>query len=205
MKEKSNFIQDVQKLMLFAADDSGSDMDELFEDLRVLQYTLGEEIRELKEVDPRINDPLPPVNRMYRTIDSFDDTDIRQYFRFETKDQLHRLVTGFRFPEELRSGVGNKFSGEEILLCGIYRLHSVNSLGDAGWQASNLRYGTVRCNYACTLFFEYMWKWWSYLLFDHVRFWVSRIPNMAEAIRLKLIGAIRLLFSTWNFSSLWVY
>ena len=81
VKEKSKFIQDVQKLMLFAADDSGSDMDELFEDLRVLQDTLGEEIRELEEVDPRINDPLPPVNRMYRTIDSFDDTDIRQYFR----------------------------------------------------------------------------------------------------------------------------
>ena len=62
MKEKSKFIQDVQKL---AADDSGSDMDELFEDLRVLQDTLGEEIRELEEVD-RINYPLPPVNRMYR-------------------------------------------------------------------------------------------------------------------------------------------
>ena len=62
VKEKSKFIQDVQKL---AADDSGSDMDELFEDLRVLQDTLGEEIRELEEVD-RINYPLPPVNRMYR-------------------------------------------------------------------------------------------------------------------------------------------
>ena len=58
VKEKSKFIQDVQKLMLCAADDSGSDMDELFEDLRVLQDTLGEEIRELEEVDPRINDPL---------------------------------------------------------------------------------------------------------------------------------------------------
>ena len=81
MKEKLKFIQDVQKLMLCAADDSGSDMDELFDDLRILQDTLGEEIRELEEVDPRINDPLPPVNRMYRTIDSFDDTDIRQYFR----------------------------------------------------------------------------------------------------------------------------
>ena len=86
VKGKSKFIKDVQKLMLFAADDSGSDMDELFEDLRFLQDTLGEEIRELEEVDPRINDPLPPVNRMYRTIDSFDDTDIRQYFRLSAKN-----------------------------------------------------------------------------------------------------------------------
>ena len=185
VNRKSKFIKDVQKLMLFAADDSGSDMEELFEDLCDLQDSLCEEIRELEEVDPRIHDPLPPVHRKYRTIDSFDDTDIRQYFRFETKDQLHRLVTGFRFPEELRSGVGNKFSGEEILLCGIYRLHSVNALGDAGWQAI---FGMVQsvATMACNLFFEYMWKWWSYLLFDHVRFWVDRIPAMAEAIRLKL-------------------
>ena len=50
MKEKSKFIQDVQKLMLFAADDSGSDMDELFEDFRVYKDTLGEEVKELEEV-----------------------------------------------------------------------------------------------------------------------------------------------------------
>ena len=62
--------------------------DELFEDLRVLQDTLGEEIRELEEVDPRINDPLPPVNRMYRTIDSFDDTDIPQYFRLSANCKI---------------------------------------------------------------------------------------------------------------------
>ena len=81
---------------------------------------------------------LPYVNRLYRTIDSFDDTDMRQYFRIKTKDQLDRQVTGFRIPEELRSGVGNKFSGEEILLlCQFSR---------GCWFASNLRYGKFCCN-----------------------------------------------------------
>ena len=60
VKGKSKFIKDVQKLMLFA-DDSGSDMEELFEDLCDLQDSLCEEIRELEEVDPRIHDPLPPT------------------------------------------------------------------------------------------------------------------------------------------------
>ena len=79
----------------------------------------------------------------------------------------------------------HKFSGEEILLCGIYRLHSVNVFGDAGWVEV---FGMVQsvASYACNLFFEFMWKWWSYLLFDHMSFWVARIPAMAEAIRLKM-------------------
>jgi len=183
VKEISKVMRDVQNLMLHAMDDSGSDMDELLEDLSDLQDHLAEEIRGLEEVDPKIKDPLPLIGRTYRTIDSFEDTEIRQLFRFENKDQLHRLLIGFRFPKEIKSTVGNKFSGEEVLLCGIYRLHSVNVLGDAGWQAI---FGMVQsvATMACTLFFEYMWKWWSYLLFDHVRFWISRIPVMAEAIRL---------------------
>ena len=72
-----------------------------------------------------------------------------------------------------------------LVLCGIYRLHSVNVLGDAGWVEV---FGMVQsvASYACNLFFEFMWKWWSYLLFDHMSFWVARIPAMAEAIRLKM-------------------
>ena len=105
--------------MLHAIDDSGSDMDELLEDLSDLQDHLAEEIRGLEDPleDPKIKDPLPLIGRTYRTIDSFEDTEIRQLFRFENKDQLHRLLIGFRFPKEIKSTVGNKFSGEKVLLC----------------------------------------------------------------------------------------
>ena len=141
----------------------------------------------METVDPRIHDALPPIQRRYRTIDSFEETDIRQLFRFETKDQLKRLVRGFRFPSEMRSEGqgGNKFTGEEVLLCGLFRLHSVNSLGDSSWQAV---FGMVQsvASIACKLFFDFLWNWWSYLLFDHMRFWAARIPEMAEAIRLKM-------------------
>ena len=185
VKEKNEVLDRVKKMMVFTADDSGSDVDEIIDDLASLADELKEEIREIDEVDPRINDPLPPIDRKFRTINSFEDTEIRQLFRFENKEQLNRLVTGFRFPTKMPGPQRHKFSGEEILLCGIYRLHSVNVLGDAGWVEV---FGMVQsvASYACNLFFEFMWKWWSYLLFDHMSFWVARIPAMAEAIRLKM-------------------
>ena len=170
VKEKNEVLDRVKKMMVFTADDSGSDVDEIIDDLASLADELKEEIRGIDEVDPRINHPLPSIDKL---------------FRFENKEQLNRLVTGFRFPTKMPGPQRHKFSGEEILLCGIYRLHSVNVLGDAGWVEV---FGMVHsvASYACNLFFEFMWKWWSYLLFDHMSFWVARIPAMAEAIRLKM-------------------
>ena len=80
---------------------------------------------------------------------------------------------------------GNKFRGEEVLLCGIYRIRSVNSLGDAGWLDI---FGMVQsvCSLACKLVFEYMWTWWSYLVFDNMTYWAPKIPAMAESIRQKM-------------------
>ena len=173
--ESKTIINRVKSIMIRVADESGSDIDEILDDLAGLQDGLIEGIRNIEEVDPRINDPLPKIERKYRTIASFEDTDIRQLFRFESKEQLQKLLTGFRFPDKMPGMVRNKFSGEEVLLCGIYRLHSVNVLGDAGWQEV---FGMTQsvASMACNLFFEYMWKWWSYLLFDHMQFWVTRIP-----------------------------
>jgi nuclease HARBI1 len=66
-----------------------------------------------------------------------------------------------------------------------FRLHSVNTLGDKSWEAV---FGMVQsvASAACKMFFEFMWNWWSYLVFDHMNFWAPKIPAMAEAIRLKL-------------------
>ena len=37
------------------------------------------------------------VLRLHRTIESFPDEDILPNFRFKTKDQLRKLLVGFRF------------------------------------------------------------------------------------------------------------
>ena len=132
---KLKSIGRLQNIALRIGDDSGSDMDEICGDLMILQELIREEIREIEEMDPRMGDPLPRIERKYRTIDSFEETDVRQLFRFESRDQLHTLCQGFQFPLEMVYGCcGNKFSGEEVLLCGIYRIHCNNTLGDAGWQ-----------------------------------------------------------------------
>ena len=46
-------------------------MDEICEYLMILQESIREEIREIEEIDPRMDDPLPRIERKYRTVDSF--------------------------------------------------------------------------------------------------------------------------------------
>ena len=171
--QKRKSIERLQNMMLRIGDDSGSDMEEIWDDLLTHNESIEQDIREIEEIDPRINDALPKIEHKYRTIDSFEETEIRQLFRFECRDQLHRLCRGFPFPEEMVYGSnGNKFRGEEVLLCGIYRIRSVNSLGDAGWLDI---FGMVQsvCSFACKLFFEYMWTWWTYLVPDNMTFIAS--------------------------------
>ena len=88
--ENTKVLDRVKKMMLQDGDDSGSDIDEIIEDLAVLHDGIKEEIRRIEEVDPRIYLPPPKIERKYRTIASFEDSDIRKFFRFENKEQLQR-------------------------------------------------------------------------------------------------------------------
>jgi hypothetical protein len=76
------------------------------------------------ELDPDYYDPLPPIQRKHRTIDSFTDEECHANFRFSNKTLLMRLLTGWQFPMQMVDTITNtKFSGEEVLLSGLYRLH----------------------------------------------------------------------------------
>ena len=68
---KLKSIGRLQNIALRIGDDSGSDMDEICGDLMILQELIREEIREIEEMDPRMGDPLPRIERKYRTVDSF--------------------------------------------------------------------------------------------------------------------------------------
>ena len=69
-------------------------------------------------------DNLRKIESKNRRIDDFPDDVINAHFRFKTKAALKELLTGFQFPEYLRSKRnGRKFHREEVLLCGLYRLH----------------------------------------------------------------------------------
>ena len=53
---------------------------------------------------------LPRILKRRRTIDSFRDEEIPIFFRFRSKEQLHRLMRGFQIPEVIRIPVtGNVF------------------------------------------------------------------------------------------------
>jgi hypothetical protein len=110
----------VTKVKLIIDDSSDSDVDSLIDYLETTEDFILEDIRQIEELNPLFHQPLPRIERKYRTIDSFEETEVRQLFRFESKEQLRRLLQGFRFPEQMISSVGNKFTGEEVLLCGIF-------------------------------------------------------------------------------------
>ena len=165
--QKPKSIERLQNMMLRIGDDSGSDMEEIWDDLLTLNESIEQDIREIEEIDPRMKDALLKIN-IGQSIPSE-----KRKLGFECRDQLHRLRRGLQFPDEMVYGSnGNKFSGEEILLCGIYRIHSVNNLGDARWLDI---FGMVQsvCSFACKLFFEYMWTWWTYLVPDNMTFIAS--------------------------------
>jgi hypothetical protein len=53
------------------------------------------------------------------------DADIIGLCRFQSKQQLHAVKTGFRSHESTTSSLGHKYFGDEILLYGLCRLKMI--------------------------------------------------------------------------------
>jgi hypothetical protein len=126
----------------------------------------------------------PWTRHHHRTINSFDDADIPMYFRFRTKEQLRRLVDGFRIPAIVKIR-GNVFTAEEVLLVSLYRLHRPTTLSDACWKSIfGLTYTKV--SRIVTWFAVFIENHWGYLLKDNIAYWETQFDEFAEAIREKL-------------------
>jgi hypothetical protein len=127
--------------------------------------------------------PLKIVERKFITIDKLDNDLISEYFRFKSKNDLHRLYAGFKFNESYVYS-SHKYSGEEVLLVGLYRLHSPNTTGDYVYRSMfGLYY--QRVSECFLLFLKHMYQNWSYLLFDNLQYWKDEIPYFAEVIKKK--------------------
>jgi len=138
-------------------------------------------IQEALVVDEAFFIPLTPIVNRHRTIDSFEDTQVRDFFRFQKKEDLHRLRLGFQFPDRMPDQQGKLFTGDEVLLAGLYRLAHCNSLHDASW-VSVFGWSEPRASSAIALFFDHLLPRWQYLVKDHFDFWADRIPACAKAI-----------------------
>jgi len=120
---------------------------------------------------------------------------ILENFRFRSKEQLRRLYVGLRFEPTYRDSVNNCFSGEEILLAGLYRFHAKNHLGDAGWQVL-FGWRQPRASSAVKIFVDFMHEHWSKLVFDKVKYWSNFYSYFSQCIDRRIfseIGAIYML------------
>lgn len=123
--------------------------------------------------------------RKWRTIDSFSEDNILPYFRFKTKQQLHRLRVGFRIPDILRTDKREKFTGDEVLLVGLRRLAFPNRTFETFWETDfGLTHHQVSKCFG--LFLIFMMRNWAYLLLDHMEFWKPYMQDCADKIRMRL-------------------
>lgn len=130
-----------------------------------------------------LNSKLSKIRNLRHTIDSFADEEIPVYFRFRSKEQLHRLITGFQIPAIVRIiETGNVFHGEEFLLIGLYRLHLPTTISDGSFKTI-FGLGHTAVSMVFNAFIEFLVNNWGYLLFDNLQFWLPYLPDCAQAVR----------------------
>jgi len=134
---------------------------------------------------PELYVKLPSIMSKHRSIDSFTDSEIVSYFRFRSKSQLHALCEGFQFPAAMYDSISrHKFSSEEVLLVGLYRMSHTNRYDDGAYREI-FGFDFQRVSKCFKLFLLHLCNNWDYLIRDHMDFWIPYIPSYSEAIRTK--------------------
>ena len=148
-----------------------------------------------------INAPLPIIKRQHRTIESFTEEECKLYFRYKNftllhfiiikilsrfngKEQLRQIYECFQFRDNYKSTSRHNFSGHEVLLVGLYRLHRPNSQSDSFYR-DQMGLKQEYTSMAVSLFLSHIIDNWSYLLSNHLDFWRPRFAALAEAGRNK--------------------
>ena len=178
--ETHNSIDDVIEYLKYCEDDV--DLEEI-DSLQTLQAEIMQRVSILVDPDPQLYEPLPQVVNKHVTIDMFEEDQCYQFFRFK-KEQLQKLKTGLHFPNVMTSQ-SYRYSVDEILQAGLFRLASPNRLGDAAWVFV-FGWDQPRCSFAVDLFIDFMVIHWMYLVEDNVDFWKPYVGAFSEAIRRKL-------------------
>lgn len=136
---------------------------------------------------------MPIERRIFtprRLIDSYNDVDVKLHFRFNSAEQLRRIVTGFQLTQSYTLPSRHSFSGEEALLILLYRFHYPERYVDIEREFGR-DYST------CCRIFQWMINFlterWGYLLTNHMEYWVESLPLFCEKIRIKyeeLVGPL---------------
>lgn len=176
-------VSQLQNILLASEID---EYDDDLEDLDDFERYLLQKYYDIKFAHPAAFDPLPRIQIRHLTIAGLVtlNVDVCLHFRFRDIEQLGRVYQGFRFPPKFTCN-GYKFSGEEVFLAGLYRLHRPNVLGDIGWQHL-FGWDQPKATRATALFMTFISRNWLYLIVDNMLFWKPHLTAFAEAIRLKL-------------------
>ena len=106
-------------------------------------------------------------------------------FRFQSFDQLTRLVVGLRFPAgQILLKKGYRTTAEEIVLVSLSRLSF-----PCRWQDLYERFpGRTRQGLQIMFYYflDFIINNWAYLLLNNMPYWLPHLPASADAIRRKL-------------------
>jgi nuclease HARBI1 len=128
---------------------------------------------------------LPKIKRTNIKISELSPNFVYTHFRFVNIAQLELLKEGFRIPNEMKASNGSKFTADELLLCGLYRLHYPNRFYDIGW-VEIFGFDDATASKCFSLFLKFMIDNWSYLLLDNLTFRIPYFYECTLAIHRKL-------------------
>ena len=136
-----------------------SPLEDLFQrEIAAISDEIQELLRKLyarKAGPPQLQTRYRLILRKYLKIDDLVDEESRVMinFRFINKDQLKQLNDAFRFPNKLAyKPSGNTFTGEEVFLAGLVRIHGpVTQLDDFYYSTMGLTQEQVSMCISCFL------------------------------------------------------
>ena len=128
--------------------------------------------------------PLPMHERgPSAIIDDWNEERITIDFPVDNTQQLRDLMTGLQFPAVMVSPYRVTFTGEEVFLFGLFRLHNLGKYTSLD-IATNFGFThSSYCSQAFHLFLNFIVGDWGYLVTDNLDFWVPYFPECADAIR----------------------
>ena len=80
---------------------------------------------------------------------------------------------------------GCVFTADEILLCGLFRIHTPNFFDHKMW-VDVFGWLQSRASIAFSLFWNFMMTNWIYLITDNMNYWLPHFSEFAEAIEQKV-------------------
>jgi hypothetical protein len=121
---------------------------------------------------------LRQFNRTNRTIDSFNDEECKQFFRFNGREQLQRLRAAFLIPDKFTyARSGNVFLGDEALLVTLFKFHE-RVTNTNPFFSHIMGLSSEQVSMAINCFLDFFIFNWAYLIMNNMEYWKPYFPQM---------------------------